>query len=262
MKKIILLIVCIWTLLNVSFAQVMVKSKNNSTSNDFVESIKKAHRFDKFHQHQAIVFEIEEVKEGKTSAFATVTTLTGSGKIKFQSADGKTVVFDGKKTWLTPANTDYPRARFDIFTYQYFFMAPFKVSEKGTNWALLTDKIYDFNEYARAKLTFQDNTGDSPKDWYIVHRNKSTNFLEAMSYIVTYGGKPIAEAEKKAGAIFYSDWKAVEGVMFATNWKFMNWSDDKGFFNQKGEIKIKNIRFITPNDSTFLVPKDCKEIGL
>lgn len=262
MKKLLLLIVCIWAIFNVSFSQVLVKSKSLTNSNIFVELIQKAHRFDKFYKQKAIVFEIESVSEGKLTPLAIITSLTSSGKIRFESAKGKTIIFDGKKTWLIPANADYQRARFDIFTYHYFFMAPFKLSDKGAKWEMLPDKVYDYNDYARAKLTFQSETGDSPNDWYIVHRNKATDYLEALSYIVTYGGKPVAEAEKKTSAIFYSDWKAVEGVMFATTWKFMNWSDEKGFYSQKAEIKIKNIRFITPTESTFLMPKDCKEIGL
>jgi hypothetical protein len=262
MKKIILLLISLNAFCNVTFSQVLVKSKNQSKSESFVELIQKAQYFDKFHKQKAIVFDIESVVDGKSTPLATVTSLTGSGKIRFENTKGKTIVFDGKKTWLTPANADYPRARFDIFTYHYFFMAPFKLSDKGTKWEILTDKIYDFNEYARAKLTFQSETGDSPNDWYIAHRNKATNYLEAMSYIVTYGGKPVSEAEKKTSAIFYSDWKAVEGVMFATTWKFLNWSEEQGFSNLKAEIKIKNIRFITPNESTFAVPKDCKEVQM
>ena len=262
MKKKFLFFLWLLACSNSLISQVKVKSKNLSNSNSFVDLIQKAHRFDAFHKQKAVVFDVESVSEGKATPLATITSLTGSGKIKFESSNGKTVVFDGKKTWITPANTDYPRARFDIFTYHYFFMASFKLSDKGAKWELLSDKVYDFNDYARAKLTFQSETGDSPNDWYIAHRNKATNYLEALSYIVTYGGKPVAEAEKKASAIFYSDWKSVEGVMFATTWKFMNWSDDKGFFNPKGEIKIKNIRFITPTEKTFLVPLDSKEIGL
>jgi hypothetical protein len=262
MKKIFLLLLCLSAFYDGLFSQVKVKSRSLSNSNEFVELIQKAHRLDKFNKQKAVVFEIESVLEGKTTPLATITSLTSSGKIKFESAKGKTIIFDGKKTWLTPANADYPRARFDIFTYHYFFMAPFKFSDKGAKWEMMSDKVYDFNDYARAKLTFQSETGDSPNDWYIAHRNKATNYLEALSYIVTYGGKPVAEAEKKASAIFYSDWKAVEGVLFATTWKFMNWSEDKGFFNNKGEIKIKNIRFITPNEATFAISRDCKEVGL
>ena len=86
--------------------------------------------------------------------------------------------------------------------------------------------------------------------------------MEALAYIVTYGGKSQAEAEKKPGSIVYTDWQAISGVMFATTWKFTNWSEEKGFFGQRGEAKIKNIRFIKPTAETFAVPRDSKEASL
>jgi hypothetical protein len=262
MKKNIFLFISLLPFSIASFSQVMVKNRQVVNSADFISSIKKAHHFDLFYQQKAISFDIEMIVGGKTNLNATLTTLTSSGKIRLQNATGKTVIFDGKKTYLSPANADYPKARFDIFTYQYFFMAPFKVSDKGTQWEMLSDQVYNYNDYARARLTFQNGTGDSSNDWYIVHRNKATNYMEALAYIVTYGGKPVSEAEKKISSIFYSDWKAVGGVMFATTWKFMNWSEEKGFFGTKAEIKIKNIRFITPDNNTFVVPADSKEVGM
>jgi hypothetical protein len=229
---------------------------------EFVEKIKKAHHFDRFHSKEAIVFDIEMTWGGKPATQATLTTLTSSGKVKFQTNDGKIVVFDGKKMWLSSNNADYKNARFDIFMYHYFFMIPFKVQDKGTNWQILPDKIYDYNDYARAKLTFGNNTGDSPDDWYIVHRNKATNYLEALTYIVTYGGKAQQEAEKKPGGITYHDWIAVDGVMFPTTWKFWNWTEDKGFFNLKGSVKIKNIRFLKASKDMFLLPQNAQEVGI
>ena len=261
MKRFLLLLSSILIFHITAFCQIMGKNKNTVSSTDFINSIKKAHHFDLFHQQKAIAFDIEMTINGKSSLNATITTLTSSGKIRLNNANGKTVIFDGKKTYLSPANADYPKARFDIFTYQYFFMAPFKVADKGTQWEMLSDKIYNYNDFARARLTFQNGTGDSSNDWYIVHRNKATSYLEALAYIVTYGGKPVAEAEKKVSSIYYSDWKAVGGVMFATTWKFMNWSEEKGFFGTKAEVKIKNIRFITPDNNTFAVPVNSKEVG-
>ena len=243
------------------FGQVMTRQKP-STAKDFVEKIKKSHQFDAFYKQEAISFDIDMSYGGKPTLNATVTTLVGSGKIKLQYADGRTVVYDGKKTMVFPVDLDYKKARFDIFTWQYFFMAPFKVNDVGTHWHLLTDQMYDYNDYARAKLFFQDGTGDSAEDWYIVHRNKATNYLEAMSYIVTFGGKSQQDAEKKPSSIFYTDWTSVGGVMFASTWKFMNWSEEKGFFSQKGEAKIKNIRFIKPTAETFAVPQNSKEVGM
>lgn len=48
--------------------------------------------------------------------------------------NGTVAVFDGAKVWVTPKKNNNAKARFDIFTWQYFFMAPFKLSDKGTNW--------------------------------------------------------------------------------------------------------------------------------
>lgn len=260
MKKelLFILMLCFFTAVQ---SQVMNK-QNPEIAKNFVEKIKKAQHFDLFYKQEALSFDIDMSWGGKTSMSATLTTLVGSGKIRLQYADGKTVIFDGKKTVISPAYSDYKRARFDIFTWQYFFMAPFKVSDKGTQWQILADQIYDYTDYARARLTFQNGTGDSSDDWYIVHRNKATNYLEAMTYIVTYGGKSQAEAEKKPSGIVYSDWTAVGGVMFATTWKFMNWSEEKGFFSPKGEVKIKNIRFIKPTKETFALPQNSKEVGI
>ncbi len=260
MKKIVFFIVQIFFFGSIN-GQVMTKPIAE-TSKTFVEKIKNAHHFGLFYAQQAVTFDIDVSFGGKPGMSATITTLTSSGKIRLQQSNGKTVIFDGKKTWISPGNSDYPKARFDIFTYHYFFMAPFKVNDGGTQWQILSDKIYDFNDYARARLTFQNGTGDSSDDWYIVHRNKATNYLEAMAYIVTYGGKSQAEAEKKPGSIVYTDWQAISGVMFATTWKFTNWSEEKGFFGTKAEVKIKNIRFITPDNSTFAVPVDSKEVGM
>ncbi len=260
MKKIVFFVVLI-SFFGSTNGQVMTQPAPE-TSKLFVEKIKNAHHFGLFYAQQAVAFDIEMSFGGKSAMAATITTLTSSGKIRLQQSNGKTVIFDGKKTWISPANSDYPKARFDIFTYQYFFMAPFKVNDGGTQWQILSDKMYDFNDYARARLTFQNGTGDSSDDWYIVHRNKATNYMEAMTYIVTYGGKSQAEAEKKPSSIVYTDWQAIGGVMFATTWKFMNWSEEKGFFGQKGEAKIKNIHFVKPTTEMFAVPRDSKEVGL
>jgi hypothetical protein len=240
--------------------QVLSKQPLETASN-FVEQIQKAQHVDQFFQQKAVAFDIETTQNSKTTT-ATLTTLTSSGKMRLQYADGKTVVFDGKKIWLNAGDATANRqARFDIFMWQYFFMAPFKMDDAGTNWQLLTEKTLDDTEYARAKLTFKNGTGDTPNDWYIVHRNKATDYLAAMAYIVTFG-KPIAEAEKKPSGITYADFITVEGVPFATTWKFWKWSEQRGFFDPKGSAKIKNIRFLKPTADTFAPPSGSKEIVL
>jgi hypothetical protein len=261
MTKSISIALCFLFFLGVTHAQVVSKQPLESAS-DFVEQIKKAQHFDVFARQKAISFDIETTVNGKSTT-ANLTTMTNSSKIRLQYADGKTVVFDGKKMWLSTGDaTAYKQARFEIFMWQYFFMVPFKMDDAGTNWQSMTDKIIDDNDYARAKLTFKTGTGDTPNDWYIVHRNKATDYLAAMAYIVTFGNKPVSDAEKRANGIVYADFIAIDGVPFATTWQFSKWSEQRGFYESKGTAKIKNIRFTQPNADTFLPPSGSKEIVL
>jgi hypothetical protein len=261
MTKSIFSTLCLLSFWGVIHAQVLSKQPLE-TASDFVEQIKKAQHFDVFCRQKAVSFDIETVINGKT-ATGNLTTMTNSSKMRLQYADGKTVVFDGKKMWLNSNDaTAYKQARFEIFMWQYFFMAPFKMDDAGTNWQAMTDKIIDDNDYARAKLTFKTGTGDTPNDWYIVHRNKATDYLAAMAYIVTFGNKPVSDAEKRASGIVYDDFIAVDGVQFATTWQFSKWSELRGFYEPKGTAKIKNIRFIQPNADTFLPPSGSKAVVL
>jgi hypothetical protein len=261
MMKNIFSTLCLSLLFGAIHGQVLSKQPLE-TASGFVEQIQKAQHVGTFYQQKAVAFDIETTINGKTTT-ASLTTMTNSGKIRLQYGDGKTVVFDGKKIWLNSTDAHaYRQARFDIFMWQYFFMAPFKMDDAGTNWQLLSDKTLDDNDYARAKLTFKNGTGDTPNDWYIVHRNKATDYLAAMAYIVTFGNKAVSEAEKRANGITYDDFVSIEGVAFATAWKFWKWSELKGFHEAKGTAKIKNIHFLKPTAETFSAPSGSKEIAL
>jgi hypothetical protein len=261
MTKHLFSILCLLLFLSTLKGQIVSKQPLE-TASEFVEQIKKAQHIDQFYKQKAIAFDIETMVNGKATT-ATLTTMTNSGKMRLQYANGKTVVFDGKKIWLNSAEVGADKqARFDIFMWQYFFMAPFKMDDAGTYWQLMTDKIIDDNEYARAKLTFKNGTGDTPNDWYIVHRNKATDYLSAMAYIVTFGNKAVTEAEKRPNGITYDDFISVEGVQFATTWRFGKWSEQRGFYDVKGSAKIKNIRFLKPSGETFAPVSGSKEILL
>ena len=260
MTKIRLFIFALFSLLNAANGQILT-TKPLETASNFVEQVQKAHNVSRVYAGDALTCDLELTLNGKPTT-VTLTTKTNSSKMRLQYADGKTVVYDGKKIWLNGGDaTDYRQARFDIFTWQYFFMATFKMDDAGTNWQLLTDKILDNNDYARAKLTFKQGTGDTPSDWFIMHRNKATDFLAAMAYIVTFG-KSVSEAEKRPNGITYNDFITVEGVQFATTWTFGKWSEQRGFYENKGGAKVKNIRFIKSSAETFAPPLGSKEMAL
>ncbi len=228
---------------------------------DFVEQLEEAHQAKKFYQQPAIAFDLELFFGGKERLVATITSKTNSTAIRLEKADGTTLIYDGTAVYQTRADTTYPRARFDIFTWQYFFMAPFKFSDPGTQWELMGEGTMKGATYDCAKLTFKSGTGDSPDDWYLVYKAPEKHILRAMAYIVTLG-KTQEEAEKEPHAISYHQYEPIAGIPIATEWRFWMWYEEQGFGEQIGLANIRNVRFVDPEEDFFQAPKDAKAIKL
>jgi hypothetical protein len=252
MKKIFFSIILI-TISSLSFAQ------NNNT---FVKSIEDAVKLNKFQKQDAISFDIDLLFGVKSSLKGKIISATNSSWIKLIKEDGTTMLFDGKKTWITPVSQNNARARFDIFTWQYFFMVTFKLSDPGTIWENLSDlKLTEEELLPASKLTFKTGTGDASDDYYVVYKDKE-NLIKAMGYIVTFGGKSVADAEKSAHAIVYDDYKSVNGVNIAHQWYFHNWNIKNGLGDRIGEAKISNVTFLKVDQVDHQKPNDAVEVKL
>ncbi|WP_340152853.1 hypothetical protein [uncultured Marivirga sp.] len=110
--------------------------------------------------------------------------------------NGTSMLFDGQDIWLQPEDSLYEGARFDALTWSYFFMTPFKLNEPGTYHSAVQSLPYTENQALKTnKMTFGENVGDAPDDWYMIYQNSEIDLLEAMSYIVTFDNR---NAEKAA----------------------------------------------------------------
>lgn len=225
----------------------------------FSENIEEAHNKPAFRDHEIVSFHIDLKFGGKTRLDADISMTTNSEKVRLAKANGATLVYDGKNLYLSPAKVNEKEARFDIFTWQYFFSMPFKLTDPGTIWEERSDQKLDGKTYQAARLTFTANTGDSPDDWYLIYKDPNTNRLKAAAYIVTFNSKP-EEAEKNPHIIVYSDYKMVEGVAFASKWKFYDWNRENGLGKQLGEAEISNIHFLEKEKNLFKRPEDFRLI--
>ena len=225
-----------------------------------VEELEAAHKAPQFKQKQAVSLDIELYFRGKKRLEGTLISTPNSDGIRIEKKDGTVLAYDGEQVWMSPAPNGVGGARFDVFTWQYFFMAPFKLSDPGTNWEAMDDMMFEGEAHTTAKLTFDNDTGDAPDDWYIAYKDKNTNLLDAMAYIVTFGASQ-EEAEEEPHAISYHNYKEVEGIPIATEWEFWLWTEEKGLFDQLGEAKISNVKFVKVDESTFAAPEDSKEVG-
>ena len=226
----------------------------------FSQNIEEAHNKAAFMNKQAVSFDINLKFGGKTRLEGKVSMTTNSTKVRLDKTDGTSIIYDGKDVLITPRTASTEGARFDIFTWQYFFALPFKLTDPGTVWEELQPKIQDSTKYDTAKLSFESNIGDSPDDWYIIYKDPETNRLKAAAYIVTFS-KEKDKAEENPHAIVYSDYKSFENIDIATGWSFHNWSDQDGFREKLGEATITNLQFFDPQENYFKAPEDSKPVN-
>lgn len=208
-----------------------------------IQKIEQAHHKAHFLSKEAIAFDIEIAFGGNVILDGTISLLTNSTKAKIELKDGNKIIAIGDKVYHSPEMKDSPMIRFHAYTWSYFFSLPYKLSDKGTVWSEFGNEKLNETAYNIQKLTFENNVGDSPDDWYYVYSNPKNHLLSVASYIVTYG-KTKAKAEEDPHAIQYNDFTTVEGIPFSSNWTFWGWNRKEGLTQELGKATLKNIRFV------------------
>ena len=249
------------TLLLLAAGPTRAQTNDEQTAAAFAKQIEQAHGHTAWQKRHAVAANItldfggNRLLDGADMRFNTAV-----GKARLEPDAQTTVVFDGETAWLTPADSDFSRPRFHVLTWSYFMAAPFKLRDPGANLEMLGERDLRGETYNAARLTFDPGVGDSPDDWYIVYRDKDTNRLHAMAYIVTYG-KSREKAEQEPHAIVYENFADIDGVTLAKNWRFHHWSVDRGVYGEPiGKVRLENIRFIDPAEDTFTKPDGAREV--
>jgi hypothetical protein len=227
----------------------------------FAENIQETHSKESWDSEKVVSFRIHLKMGGEERLNAQIYTTTNSTRVRVDKNDGTSLIYDGSQVYQSPASAAPEGARFDMFTWQYFFAFPFKLRDEGTNWELLEAETSSGIAFNRAKLTFDNNIGDAPDDWYVVYQEPRSGMLYAAAYIVTLN-KEKQVAEEEPHAIVYHNYQLFNGIPLATRWTFHNWSPEKGIEDQIGEAEISDIKFVTPGKDIFQAPDDAQIIEL
>ena len=221
----------------------------------FSQKIEIAHKKEAFLAKEAIQFDAFVEFGGKEVFNANITISTNSDIAKITYNNGDEIFVNKENIFVSPSINDNQAVRFHAYTWSYFFLYPYKLSDKGTKWDYNFKTKEAKNDFDVAKLTFEPNIGDAPDDWYIVHSDKKTHLLEDVAYIVTFG-KTTEVAEEDPNAIKYQDYKMINGIPIATNWGYYGWSITTGLSDKIGSAKITNIHFVEGFRKDFSVPKN------
>ena len=223
-----------------------------------VDLVELAHGKEQFTNKEMVQFDIDLSFGGQQRLEGTVYMSTDSKYVRVDKTDGSSLIYDGKQVWMSPQDANNEGARFDMFTWSYFFALPFKLSDEGT----ITNLFPDTGNFKVIRLTFENGTGDAPDDWYEIYIDKETDLIDHAGYIVTYGGTPAEKAAENAHAIAYSDYQTVENVPIATSWKFYNYSNGIDRSKVIGEANISNIEFGMVKKDLFSQPENAIEVNL
>lgn len=230
-------------------------------ANEYVGTIEKAHQKADFLAKKAVAFDVLLSFGGKERLNARLTLDVYSSRGVLDYANGDKVYYIDDKVFYKPEmEVENPkRLRFGAYTWAYFFLYPYKLSDPGTIWEAYPKDSLNGKAYEVQKLSFKDGVGDSPDDWYINYANPKTHLIEVAAYIVT-ASKSKEEAEEDPHAIKYEEYIEVEGIPISTKWTFWAWRKKEGLTKQLGEAALKNIKFVETTDAFWTAPQDYKVI--
>lgn len=234
-----------------------VGCKSNEENLKFTDKVEKAHHKQEFLAKEAVQLDLKLEFGGKERIDAKFTILTNSTKGVIEYKNGAKIIFNKDKVFYSSTIPSEESVRFDAFTWEYFFLFPYKLSDPGTIWNAYDNKEKDNENYLTEKLSFKSGTGEAPDDWYVVYADKTTNLLEKAAYIVSINGGKEA-AEKNPHAIQYLEYKAVDGIPMATKWVFWGWEEGKGFTDEIGHATLTDIKFVKADTDYFTAGADFK----
>ena len=230
----------------------------------FVETVEEAHGRAAWYAHKALETGITASFGGETFLEGTLLMTPDMGRVRIEHRDGTVLHWTGEEAFISPAASGFEEGRFHVLTWPYFLAAPFKLSDPGANVAAEGERPFRPGEVLpAARLTFDAGVGDSPDDWYELYREPESGRLAGMAYIVTFGGRTVAEAEAEPHVVVYARPVTIAGATLATEWTFYNWTPDEGAVGEPiGQVELRDPRFVRPPAGAFAPPPGARPLPL
>lgn len=219
--------------------------------------IEKAHGRETWRSKPALAADITVELGGRVANQGRLVFKTDLSASRIELADGTVLVFDGQDAWVSPSVSDFQRARWHLRAWPYLMALPAKLRDHGTRLEPMGQRDLRGKTYDVARLTFEPGTGDTPDDWYLIHRDPENDRLAAAAFISTYGAS-VLEAEQAPQAVVYEEFTEVEGVPLPTRLTLWGWNRESGLQGEQPtvEVTFSNPAFITPEPDTFTRPAD------
>lgn len=102
---------------------------------------------------------------------------------------GKDITFGLNKgvDWIRPKDAEFmPPPRFWALTPTYFLGIPFVFNDENANFEVFPDTMeFEGKEYTQVKVSYNQEAGDSPDDYYVLLIDPETKITRGAYYTVT-----------------------------------------------------------------------------
>lgn len=225
---------------------------------EFAGGVERAHRADLWRTHEAVQADITVTLDNQAVVDGTMLFTTDGAKARLDQPTGGSVIFNGLRAWVTPANATIQQGRYHARVWPFLLSLPMRLQDKGTDLTDIGLRKLGGRSYYAARLTFDSSASDSPDDWYILYADLKTHRLAAVAHIVTYG-RSLEVAQREPRALVYEDFRDIEGVILPTRWRYYDWNEREGIYGEPiGEAILNDVRFVTPTPETFARPVDAR----
>lgn len=167
----------------------------------------------------------------------------------------------GEAAWVTPASAEMPyNTRFWSLTPYYFVGIPFVLADEGTFHEYLGEETYQDRTYDAVKITYGENVGDAPDDYYVVYIDKETKQVGVTRYIVSYPGYFPDGGHLPEKFMDWTGHQTIDGITIAEGFDTYWWKDEQPA-EHITDIEVTRAEFKSDiADNYFKAPDNAKMI--
>lgn len=152
--------------------------------------------------------------------------------------------FDGQDFWYAPDSAEFPyNTRFWALTPYYFAGMPFVFADKGVNLTKEEDIEYEGSAHHVVRVTFGNDVGDAPDDYYVLYINQATSRLAAIRYIVSYPAYFKDGGHSQEKLMTYEGEQKVEGITFPQVHRTFMWEADGTIGDYVTDITLSDVAY-------------------
>ncbi len=219
----------------------------------YANAVAEAHGAESWFERGPLRFDVEALLGGQ--AFRGAFWIEPGGeRVRLELDGGVIAVWDGEEAWVSPGPEAFPSARFHLRTIPYLLALPFKLNDPGTRLYVQSPRRFEDDLKSTARLTFDQNVGDTPDDWFLVFTDRETHRLDGLAYIATYFTTAF-RAEQDPHAVVFDNFALIGGVRLPRSFKIYRWSEELGVHGQAiGSARLRGMRFVEPSAELFEAP--------